>query len=95
MRTALVVLITLMFAPQGVADTKKTKTHVWVDAQHTSVCWYEERRYSEGAVIDMFGAPKICARKYPNQDNGALIWRAVDKQGHPVYPEQQGKIRVH
>ena len=25
MRTALVVLITLMFAPQGVADTKKPK----------------------------------------------------------------------
>lgn len=94
-RTLFFVLIALPLT--AMAKKPNSEPQVWLngDSLTTQVCWYQEKRYSEGAVIEMQGQLRVCANKEPNQSNGSLMWLPMDEEGRAVYPRQNKKIRVN
>jgi len=60
-----------------------------------SVCWFDDKRYSEGAVIVMANLKVICAAKKPQHNNSALIWLMLDDKNEIIYPETVKTIRVN
>jgi len=59
------------------------------------LCWYENKRYSEGAVIIMAERQVICTAKIPNQNNSDLSWLMLNEQGEIIYPKARKTIRVN
>lgn len=59
------------------------------------VCWYEDKRYSEGAIILMANTQVICSAKNPNHNNSELNWLMLNEQGEIIYPKAAKTIRVN
>lgn len=62
--------------------------------QHQTMCWYDDKRYSEGALISVDTFNLLCGAKNPNQTNSALIWFKLNEQGKVIYPNRPKKITV-
>ncbi|WP_404343188.1 DUF1496 domain-containing protein [Pseudoalteromonas mariniglutinosa] len=58
-------------------------------------CWYDDKRYSEGAVIIAAKQRLVCAAKQLNYNNSELSWLPQDENGNIVYPKQSKSIRVN
>ncbi len=75
------------------------KTLSVVDAEQfislDSSCWYDNKRYTEGALIQVHSFTLLCGAKNPQQNNSQLIWLKIDKQGNAIYPSQPKKITVN
>jgi len=63
-------------------------------SQHQTMCWYDDKRYSEGALISVDTFNLLCGAKNPNQTNSALIWFKLNEQGKVIYPNRPKKITV-
>ncbi|WP_372767397.1 DUF1496 domain-containing protein [Pseudoalteromonas sp.] len=75
---------------------KKPTENVWMAAdtlQH--VCWYQDKKYSEGAIIQVSNITLICTVKYKNQPNSQLGWLQLDEKGNVIYPKKASKITVN
>ena len=75
------------------------KTHAIIDANELSnqgrSCWYDNKRYSEGALIQIHSFILLCALKTPDHNNSQLIWLKIDKQGNAIYPKKPKTITVN
>ena len=73
---------TLLLTPQEAID------------QH-SICWFEDKRYSEGAIILMANVRMICTAKTPSHSNSPLTWLMLNEQNEIIYPSAPKTIRVN
>ncbi|TKB51077.1 DUF1496 domain-containing protein [Ferrimonas sediminicola] len=62
--------------------------------QLQSVCWFEGRKYSQGARIEMVGRMVLCAPRDPLMIDGPLVWLSLDEQDNPVYPEPRRPNKI-
>ncbi|ALP42295.1 DUF1496 domain-containing protein [Aeromonas schubertii] len=59
------------------------------------VCWYEDRRYSLGAVLDLESGPLICAPQNEQESNGPLSWHALSaKPEQPKVEKGDKRLQV-
>ncbi|MEW7866159.1 DUF1496 domain-containing protein [Aeromonas diversa] len=59
------------------------------------VCWYEDRRYSQGAVLDLESGPLVCAPQNEQESNGPLSWHALSsKPQQPKAEKGEKRLRV-
>jgi len=77
------------------SEAATLKNHSIVDAeqfinQETS-CWYDNKRYSEGALIQIHSFTLVCSTKFPQHNNSQLTWLKLDKEGNPIYPPKRKK----
>ena len=90
-------ILSLCFSALGYANTIKSLP--LVDASHlistNTECWYDDKRYSEGALLQVHSITLACAAKYPQHNNSKLIWLKLDKQGNPIYPKKPATITVN
>ncbi|MDN3380357.1 MULTISPECIES: DUF1496 domain-containing protein [unclassified Pseudoalteromonas] len=63
-------------------------------SQH-AICWYEDKRYSEGAIINMANVRLICTVKNPNHNNSPLSWLMLNDKNEVIYPPRAKTIRVN
>ncbi|MFY8275240.1 DUF1496 domain-containing protein [Pseudoalteromonas sp. SSDWG2] len=98
MRNKMLLGLALLTSLQVHANNSNKSEHLIVGVSPATsaahLCWYNEQRFSEGAIIEMHKTAKICALKHPNQANGPLMWRSLDAKGQPIYPELKSKIQV-
>ncbi len=59
------------------------------------VCWYENKRYTEGAYISVGDITLICTAKQPNFSNSDLAWLRLNANGEIIYPKQAKTIHVN
>ncbi|KTG21777.1 hypothetical protein AUR67_06225 [Pseudoalteromonas sp. XI10] len=89
-------LFTLGFLNQALA---KEKPLIVLDGQEAlnnqKVCWYENKRYTEGAYIAVGDITLICTAKQPNFSNSDLAWLRLNANGEIIYPKQAKKIHVN
>ncbi|ASM56047.1 MULTISPECIES: YnjH family protein [Pseudoalteromonas] len=75
------------------------KTHSVIDANQfvntDTSCWYDNKRYSEGALIQIHSFTLICGAKFVQHNNSQLIWLKLDKQGNAIYPTKPATITVN
>tara|TARA_B100000700_G_C15000013_1_gene835800 strand:+ start:1065 stop:1364 length:300 start_codon:yes stop_codon:yes gene_type:complete len=92
----LTTLFILLFSQFVLA---KDKALLVLDGQEAlnnhKVCWYENKRYTEGAYIAVGDITLICAVKQPNFSNSDLAWLRLDKNGDIVYPKRDKSINVN
>ena len=94
MRKEFCVVILLTFSSQVFA--KQTKTNVWVESELSShICWYQNKRYSEGAIIDVAEFKLICEKEKTSQKNSKLKWLKINKEGQIVYPKELKRITIN
>ena len=75
---------------------KDNKTHIWVEPElNNQICWYQNQKYSFGALLVVKDFIMICDLKYKNQINGPLAWFKTDKNGNAIYPKQPSKITIN
>lgn len=90
-----VYFLILSFVPT-LAIAKETKTHLLLEAEtFQHVCWYQDKKYSEGAIIEVGSTLLICAIKHKNQPNSQLGWFKLDEKGNVIYPKKPTKITVN
>jgi hypothetical protein len=79
------------------ANTIKTLSVIDADPfiNTNTRCWYDNKRYSEGALIQIHSFTLICGTKIPQHNNSPLIWLKLDKQGHAIYPSKSRTITVN
>ncbi|KPV99860.1 MULTISPECIES: DUF1496 domain-containing protein [Pseudoalteromonas] len=89
-------LFTLGFLNQALA---KEKPLIVLDGQEAlnnqKVCWYENKRYTEGAYIAVGDIKLICTAKQPNFSNSDLAWLRLNANGEIIYPKQAKTIHVN
>jgi hypothetical protein len=89
-------LFTLGFLNQAHA---KEKPLIVLDGQEAlnneKVCWYENKRYTEGAYIVVGEMTLICSAKQPNFSNSDLAWLRLNANGEIIYPKQTKTIHVN
>ncbi|WP_372762292.1 DUF1496 domain-containing protein [Pseudoalteromonas sp.] len=82
-----------------ISHANAIKTLSVVDAsqftQTPASCWYDNKRYSEGALIQVHAVTLICGTKDLANAESPLIWLKLDKQGKIIYPTKAAKITVH
>lgn len=92
-----IFLIALTLAPSSYAKT--LKTHSVIDANEVvnrgDICWYDNKRYSEGALLQVQSFILVCATSNPQHDNSELIWLKLNKKGKVVYPTKPKTITVN
>lgn len=92
-----IFLIALTLAPSSYAKT--VKTHSIIDANEIinngDICWYDNKRYSEGALVQVHSFTLVCAANNPQHNNSELIWLKLDKKGNIVYPTKPKTITVN
>ncbi|BED91077.1 DUF1496 domain-containing protein [Pseudoalteromonas sp. MM1] len=78
---------------------KTLKTHSIIDANEIinsgDICWYDNKRYSEGALIQVQSFVLVCAAINSQQNNRELIWLKLNKNGNVVYPAKPKTITVN
>jgi len=62
---------------------------------NAKVCWYENKRYTEGAIIAVANSMLICATKTDHLSNSDLMWYRLNENGDIIYPKQAKTIRVN
>lgn len=81
------------------SQAEPPKTRPYVNATQfintAAHCWYDDKRYSEGALLHIHSFTLICQAKRPEHNNSELIWLKLDKQGNAVYPTKAKTIRVN
>ncbi|KPH93790.1 hypothetical protein AMS58_15505 [Pseudoalteromonas porphyrae] len=60
-----------------------------------NICWFDDKRYSEGAIIYMSDTRVICTPKNPSQSNSSLSWLMIDEKGNIIYPKKVNKISIN
>ncbi|AQP98373.1 MULTISPECIES: DUF1496 domain-containing protein [Pseudoalteromonas] len=87
----------LTFTMLSQANTIKTLSVVDADQfiNADTQCWYDNKRYSEGALIQIHSFTLICGAKTPQHNNSRLIWLKLDKQGNAIYPTKPQTITVN
>ncbi|TGE85258.1 DUF1496 domain-containing protein [Pseudoalteromonas sp. KS88] len=60
-----------------------------------SVCWFDDKRYSEGAVVIMANLKVICTAKKPQHNNSSLMWLMLSDENEIIYPKAPKTIRVN
>ncbi|WP_462178620.1 DUF1496 domain-containing protein [Pseudoalteromonas gelatinilytica] len=92
----LITLVILLFLNKSMA---KEKPLVVIDGQETlnnhRICWYENKRYTEGAYIVVGEMTLICSAKQPNFSNSDLAWLRLNANGEIIYPKQAKTIHVN
>jgi len=95
--TFIIAVLCLCFSALSYANTIKTLSVV--DATQlintNTECWYDNKRYSEGAVVQVHSVTLICAAKYPQHSNSQLMWLKLDKQSNLIYPKKPSTITVN
>ena len=95
--TSFITVLCLCFSALSYANTIQTLPIV--DATQlintSTECWYDNKRYSEGAILQVHSVTLICAAKYPQHNNSQLIWLKLDKQGNLIYPKKPATITVN
>lgn len=77
------------------AVANESKAKVWINGDSLQqVCWYQDKKYSEGAIIEVAKLTLMCTRKDKNQPNGQLGWLKLDDKGNIIYPTQKSKISI-
>lgn len=87
----------LTFSIESNANTIKTLPVIDANQfiSEGSHCWYDNKRYSEGALIQVHSFTLMCAAKIPQHNNSELIWFKLDKQGNIIYPKKPQSITVN
>ena len=94
-----ICFISLIYSVNSAANN--TKPSLFLNPQETinhqqqQICWFENKRYSEGAIIMMADVRVICTAKNPNHNNSALTWLMLNDKNEVIYPTATKKIRVH
>lgn len=86
--------ISLFFTQICLANPKTGKTNLFLD-NISSVCWYKNEKYTEGALLVMADKLFVCANKFDNETNGQLIWRIADDSGQAIPSKSQKSIRIN
>jgi hypothetical protein len=76
------------------ADEKKRVIRIDTDL-NGQVCWYQNEKFSQGAIIKTDQHHLICELKSINQPNGALAWFKTDDNGLPIYPKPPARITIN
>lgn len=87
----------LIYSVNSFSNTPETRLFLTTQdalTQH-AICWYEDKRYSEGAIISMANIRLICAAKNPNHNNSALSWLMLNEKNEVIYPQKPKTIRVN
>lgn len=78
------------------ANAKNTKAHLLIEPETLQhVCWYQDKKYSEGAILQVAEILLVCSLKDKNQPNGKLGWFKLDDKGNVIYPKKPSKITVN
>ena len=94
MRVLALVLPILIVSSLAKAQTPKK--HIWLETEvNHLICWYDDKKYTLGAVIEVNDTRLICTQRYPNQENGPVAWYQLDKKGNIIYPKTKPKITVN
>lgn len=87
--------IMICVSPFHVLQAKDKKPNVWVNSETVQpVCWYQDKKYSEGAILQVAETSLVCALKDKNQPNGQLGWFKLDDKGNVIYPQKTSKISI-
>lgn len=77
----------------------KDKPLIILDGQdilnNNKVCWYENKRYTEGAYISIGDITLICTAKLPNVTNSDLSWLRLNAKGEIIIPKRAKTIHVN
>lgn len=76
------------------ADEQKQVIRIDTDL-NGQVCWYQNEKFSQGAIIKIDQHHLICELKSINQPNGPLAWFKTDDNGLPIYPKPQTRITIN
>jgi hypothetical protein len=76
------------------ADEQKQVIRIDTDL-NGQVCWYQNQKFSQGAIIKTEQHHLICELKSINQPNGPLAWFKTDDNGLPIYPKPQTRITIN
>jgi len=97
-RIALIITLSCLIIVTN-SNASTIKTHAIVDANEISnqskSCWYDNKRYSEGALIQIHSFTLSCGAKTPEHNNSQLIWLKIDKQGNTIYLKKPKTITVN
>ena len=84
--------LALFFVTFSVSSSPTQKDSVIIAPSSTeAVCWYQDKRFSEGAIIMMETTRVICTARNQFESNGRLAWRMINDQGQILYPTNQTK----
>ena len=90
------LLYTALLSSSFVTLANEKNKHLWVETDvNNRVCWYQDKKYSQGALLVVNEYTLVCELKYPQQTNGPLAWLKVDKNGNPIYPKPIKRITVN
>lgn len=92
-----ICFISLIYSVNSFSNTPETKLYLTPQDALTqqAICWFEDKRYSEGAIINMANVRLICAAKNPNHNNSALSWLMLNDKNEVIYPPKAKTIRVN
>lgn len=93
MKNLLLISIAIFTSP-NLADEQKQVIRIDTDL-NGQVCWYQNKKFSQGAIIKIDQHHLICELKSINQPNGPLAWFKTDDNGLPIYPKPQTRITIN
>ncbi|MBB1331945.1 DUF1496 domain-containing protein [Pseudoalteromonas sp. SR44-5] len=92
-----ICFISVIYSANSFSNNQKPA--LFLDAKNKvseqQLCWFEDQRYSEGAIILMANVRVICAAKNPHHNNSALNWLMLNEQNEIIYPTAPKTIRVN
>lgn len=92
-----ICFISLIFSVNSFSNSQKATIllNPYDQFSQQVTCWFEDKRYSEGAIIMMANTRVICAPKTPNHSNSALSWLMLNDKNEIIYPQTAKTIRVN
>ncbi|MFY8328997.1 DUF1496 domain-containing protein [Pseudoalteromonas sp. ZZD1] len=92
-----ICFVSLIYSVNSFSNTSEARLLLTPEdalTQH-AICWYEDKRYSEGAIISLANVRLMCAAKNPNHNNSALRWLILNDKNEVIYPPRTKTIRVN
>ncbi len=90
------LMFSIIFSASSIARDKPV---VVFDSQdiydQSKLCWYDNKRYTEGAIIQIGQSELVCAAKHTHFNNSELSWLRIDKDGNIMRPRPAKTIRVN
>lgn len=93
MKSLLLISIAIFTFPNFAEEQKRV---IRIDTDlGGQVCWYDNQKYSQGAIIKIDEHSLVCELKSINQPNGSLVWLKLDINGMPIYPKTPARISIN
>ncbi|NMR26859.1 DUF1496 domain-containing protein [Pseudoalteromonas sp. NEC-BIFX-2020_015] len=89
--------ISVIYSTNSMGNNQKATLLINPNAltSNQNICWFDDKRYSEGAIIYMSDTRVICTPKNSSQSNSTLSWLMLDEKGNVIYPKKVNKISIN